>query len=477
MRIKSFVKIEYLILIVIIFGALLVRLYKINNPIADWHSWRQADTASVARLYVEHGIDLLHPRYHDISSVASGFNNPEGWRYVEFPIYNALHAIFSRNFPQLSFDTWGRLTSVLASLLSVIFIFLIGSRFLGRWGGMLSAFFFAFLPFNIYFSRVVLPEPLAVLFALSAVWWFVFWIDKQKIWQLLISAALFSLALLVKPYTAFYVIPLAYLAFEKFGILGLVTNFKLWIFTCLTVIPLLVWRGYMNQYLEGIPFWLWTFNGDLIRFKPSWWWWIFEERIGRLILGTWGVSLFILGFLQRSKNYSWFFHFMFLGQFLYFATIATANVRHDYYQTLSIPSVCFLLASGVSFLWNIKSGDLNLRRLAVGGVVILTIVFSFYQIKEFYKINHPEIITAGNAADRLLPRDAKVIAPYTGDTAFLYQTRRIGWPHATLPIDQMVRRLDAEYYVSVNMDEQTKEVMSKYQVVEHTPEYVIVKLQ
>lgn len=470
-------KIEYLILIVIVFGALAVRLYKINSPIADWHSWRQADTASVARLFVEDGVDLLHPRYHDISSVASGFNNPEGWRYVEFPIYNALHALFYENFPQLSFDAWGRLTSVLASLGSLIFIFLVGSRFLGRWGGMLSAFFFAFLPFNIYFSRVVLPEPMAVLFTVASIWFFVLWIDKERLWQLLVSAILFSLALLVKPYTAFYAIPLLYLAFEKFGTWGLVTNFRLWIFTSLSLIPLLVWRGYMNQYLEGIPFWLWTFNGDLIRFKPSWWWWIFEERIGRLILGTWGVFLFVLGFLQKSKNYPWFFHFMFLGQFLYFATIATANVRHDYYQTLSIPTVCFVLAGGIVFLLNIKSGDIALRRFAVLGVIFLAFVFSFYQIKEFYKINHPEIIIAGNAADRLLPKGAKVIAPYTGDTAFLYQTRRIGWPHATLPIDQMVKRLRAEYYVSVNLDEQTKMVMEQYEVIEQTQEYVIVKLR
>ena len=33
------------ILIAVIILTALVRLYRINTPLADWHSWRQADTA------------------------------------------------------------------------------------------------------------------------------------------------------------------------------------------------------------------------------------------------------------------------------------------------------------------------------------------------------------------------------------------------------------------------------------------------
>ena len=37
-----------LIWLILVLG-LIVRLYKLNTPLADWHSWRQVDTASVAR--------------------------------------------------------------------------------------------------------------------------------------------------------------------------------------------------------------------------------------------------------------------------------------------------------------------------------------------------------------------------------------------------------------------------------------------
>lgn len=464
-------------LIIIIFGALITRLYKIDNPIADWHSWRQADTASVSRFYVDDGIDLLHPRYHDLSSIATGFNNPQGWRYVEFPLYNALHVIAYKAFPNVNFDTSGRLTAVAISLLSIVFVYLIGARFLSRTGGLLSAFFFSFLPFNIYFSRVILPEPLAVLFTVSSLWFFIRWIDKDRFWELVTAAVLFAGALLIKPYTGFYALPMLYLAFSKFGVFGVLKNIRLWIFFSISLVPLLIWRGYMNQYLEGIPFWVWAFNGDGIRFRPAWWWWIFSERIGRLILGTWGLALFVFGFLHKGKDHPWFFQFVFLGQFVYFAVVATASVRHDYYQTLSVPAICLLVSSGVIFLWNVKSAGRWLQKICVVGIILLSFSFSFYQVKEYYKINHPEIILAGQVADRILPKDARVIAPYNGDTAFLYQTKRTGWPEATLPINEMINRLGAEYYISVNFSDQTKMVMEQFQVMEKTDQYVIVRLQ
>src|SRR3990172_13190351 len=66
----------------------LVRLYRFDNPVADWHSFRQSDTNAVSVIFAREGINLLHPRYFDISNVQSGKDNPKGYRMVEFPIYN-----------------------------------------------------------------------------------------------------------------------------------------------------------------------------------------------------------------------------------------------------------------------------------------------------------------------------------------------------------------------------------------------------
>jgi hypothetical protein len=90
--IKPCINLSWLIIPIILLG-FVVRVYKIDTPLADWHSWRQADTASVAVEYVKHGIDLLHPKYMDLSNIPSGMENPEGFRMVEFPLIPALVAL------------------------------------------------------------------------------------------------------------------------------------------------------------------------------------------------------------------------------------------------------------------------------------------------------------------------------------------------------------------------------------------------
>ena len=261
------------VLIGIIIGAFIVRLYKINEPLADWHSWRQVDTASVSRTYVEQGIDLLNPRYHDVSSIQTGIPNPKGLRLVELPIFNVIHAFLTISFPNLSLEFWGRMTSIIFSLFSVLFLFLLGERYIGKWGGILAAFFFAFIPFNIFYSRVILPEPTAVALSLGALWFFSQFIEKDNQTYLYISAVVFCLALLVKPFSIFYAVPMIWLIRNKWGDITYVFKnskllIKFLIFANIILVPILLWRYLLSLHPEGVPFFTWAFNGDHIRFRP-----------------------------------------------------------------------------------------------------------------------------------------------------------------------------------------------------------------
>ena len=298
--------IEYIFLTIVILLGFIVRLYKISNPLADWHSWRQADTASVSKTFFEQGINLLYPRYQDVSSIQTGYLNPRGYRFVEFPIFNLLHVTFHKLAGKFAFDLSGRLISVFSAMVSSFFLFLIGRRFLGKWGGLMAAFFFLFIPYNIYFSRVVLPEPLGTTFAIIGVWGFIRFIDYEKKLGLYLSAVFFALAALIKPFTLFYCVPLIYLLFQKYKFKQVFKNPKilipLLIFADIVLIPLFAWRTWMNQHLEGIPFFAWAFNGDKIRFRPAYWYWIYGERLGKMILGVWGMVPFAFGILSTKKK-------------------------------------------------------------------------------------------------------------------------------------------------------------------------------
>lgn len=451
--VKSIVKNEYFLLTIMLFVGLFVRLYKIDNPVADWHSWRQADTAAVSRNFINDGINMFYPTYDDISSIQSGKDNPTGIRMVEFPIYNVIHTVLYNSFGVFSIEKWGRITTALVTLLTAIFLFLLGKKHYSHKIGLLTAFFFLFLPFNIYFSRVILPDPLGVLFMVSALYYF----GLNNI----VSALLFSLAFLQKPFFAVYLLPLLpeFLRKEK-----LKANLS---FLLMAFLPFVLWRYWTGLHPEGIPFYKWAFNGDRIRFHPAYFRWLFGERIGILILGTWGLVPFAYGIIRKLKNK--FNLYFVLSALSYLVIVATANVRHDYYQILIIPSIAMALALGTVYLW---------RRSKL--VLILSLITMFLlgwdRIKPFYQVNHPELMEIGKMVDETLPKDAQIVIPYNGDTAFLYQTKRKGWPAVDDSIDNIIER-GADYYVSIDLGSaDTVNFSKRFKTVARTNQYVILDL-
>lgn len=469
------INIEYIVLSLILIFALILRLYKISNPVADWHSWRQVDTASVTRSFITYGLNMLYPRYHDISNVQTGHFNPEGFRFVEFPIFNLFHFIGYSFLPGVGFDTWGRLISVIASLLSVGVLYKIGKKAYGRSIGLLGSFFFAFLPYSVYYGRVILPDTLSITFVLFSILMFMFYTERESKLYLILSCLFFSLSVLTKPFTIFYGISLLYLSFKRFGIRGTFTKISHLVAFYIAVVPFLLWRAWMNRgiYLAGIPHMKWAFNGNGIRFRPSFWKWIFAERIGTLVLGVWGLVPFVYSLLVRAKDF--FYLSMVLAAFLYVSIIASANVMHDYYQIVILPPICLGLAIGSVRIWESTNLNKFLSKLFLVFSIAMMFLIGLYEVRGYYNINDFAIVTAGRRADELLPSDALVIAPYNGSTAFLYQTKRWGWPVITTSVDELID-LGADYYVSTVRDNDTNQLKAKYKTIEETNEYVIIDL-
>ncbi len=467
-----------LALVLIIVLAFSLRLYRINSPLADWHSWRQADTSAVSRNFVKNGFDLLHPRFDDLSNVPSGLENPEGYRFVEFPIYNFLQAAIFKAAPVVSLEVWGRLVSILFSLGSLFFLYLIARHYLSEQTALLAAFFFAVLPFNIYYSRVILPEPMMLFTSLGMIYFFDQWIGNNSRFLELILAWIFAVfSFLIKPFTLILLLPITYLAWRRWRF-NYRRYFSLYLYILIALLPFFLWRWWISHYPEGIPAYGWLFNEGGIRLKGAFFYWIFAERLGKLILGFWGLILLGLGLMAKpNKKEGWFFYSWLMAILAYFVIIAGGNVRHDYYQILAIPLICVFLAKGAHFLLMAPRPSFSriTSRLLLISVVLFMFAFSWFQVRDFFNVNNPVIVEAGKAVDRLVPPGAKVIAPYGGDTAFLYQTNRQGWPIG-IEIEKF-KNLGADYYVNINFDQETQWVMDNHEILEKTNNYVIVKLQ
>jgi hypothetical protein len=480
---------KLIILFFILFAGLILRLYRFDNPIADWHSWRQADTSSVSRIFAENGFDILHPKYHDLSNVPSGRENPQGYRFVEFPIYNIAQAGLYKTIGILPLEGWGRMVTIFSSIASALLVFLILKRHQNETAGLIGAFFFSFLPYSIFYGRTILPDTSTAAAILAGVYFFDLWIgEKSKIKNqkskfeaktvifFVLSILFTSIALLLKPFALFFVFPMVFLAWDKFG-KRMFINPYLWIFAIISLLPFAGWRMWISQFPEGIPASTWLFNEGNIRFKGAYFYWVFAERIGKLILGYWGVSLFILGLITKIKSKPIFLYSFIISSLLYLIIIARGNVQHDYYQILIIPTICIFLGLGGEFLLN---NTKNLSGKYMGYLIFIvvsafTIIFSWYYIRDYFNINNNSIVVAGAAVDRLTPKDALIIANYNGDTSFLYQTKRKGWASYQYDLPEMVK-LGANYLVIANPVPSDFDFAKKYEIVESTPQYIIFNL-
>lgn len=480
---------EVVLLALILLGAFILRLYRIHYPLADWHSWRQADTASVTREYVKHGIDLLHPRYHDLSSLPNyRDNSAEGYRMVEFPFVNASIALLLKMIPVLPLVPTSRFISIIASLGTLLCVYGIVRKLNNQHTAYLAAISFASIPYIVYYSRVILPEPFMLFFSTLSLLTFLHWTEKPTLTYLMLSACSLSLAILLKPFVLFLAPVYATMLFTSSELHTQVFHSKysirhrlqlclqLSLFAVIAFVPLYFWRTWIAQFPEGIPASSWLFNGNGIRFRPAWVRWLGYERLTKLVLGYTGILFLPFAFLKLTKSTAIYFSWW-VGIALYFSVIATGNVQHDYYQVLFTPIVAITLAVGIVNFFEILTLLVS-KKIALGSIMVLLglmYYFSWQNVKGYFNVNHWEYVEAGQAVDKLTPADAKVIAPaYGGDTYFLFQTNRRGWPFL-FPVEELIAK-GATHYVSTDFNDETNNLMTRFETVEKTDKYIILNL-
>ena len=473
-----------IILLLILLLGFILRLYKIDIPLADHHSWRQADTAAVARNFIKEGWNFLQPKIDNMSPLHPGKPNNQRLFLVEPPIYNSLVALFYKFF---GVDVkWARLISVMFSLGSILLLYLITKEYFGVKTGLLAAWFFAVLPYNIFYSRVVLPEPMIIFFTLAMLFFAIKWVKSDKMVFYLPFVLFSSLSFSQKSFPLFLSLPVGYLFFQKYGF-NLYKQKKLYWWILISFFPLILWRWWISHFPEGIPANLWLFNQGNIRFKGAFFYWIFAKRIGELILGYWGLPLFFLGLVLKPKKENWFFHLWLFSVFVYIFVFAAGNVTHDYYQIPLIPIFCIFLAKGSSWLLFEKTPEFN-RILAIGLLLLsvgFSLAFSWYQVRDFYNIQSG-VDLAGKWIDENIPKDALILTGDSNDATLLYNCNRWGWTGGYAssypnepPVIEKVREMGASYYVATKFDKNSsfgQYMLKTYPLLTETNQYIVFQL-
>jgi 4-amino-4-deoxy-L-arabinose transferase-like glycosyltransferase len=469
----------FFLVLIFFIGGIIVRFHGFHNPIADWHSWRQADTASVTRNFVQEGFTPLYPKFDTENSLNEPLApNPKRYFFAEFPIYNIFVYEGYTKVGHFTIEEWGRIVSIFFSALTVIFLFLLVRMYSSERAAVIAAGVFAFLPYNIYYGRVIMPDPMHICFSVLALYLVSLWVTSSKWWWAILAGVAFAIAVLTKPYGLVLLLPIAYLILRKWK-LRTFLNPWFYVFAIIALLPLLLWRHHIDMYPEGQFATAWLYNAGDIRFTGAYFRWIFYDRMNRLIFATGGFVLFWLGIIRGNNQKEGLFYYLWLASiFIFFVVIAKGNVTHDYYQMPLVPIGAIFIGKGVDFLLEFGKYWYNrvINIAVAGALILLMLAFGWYEVRGYFNINHPEIITAGQYVDQHLPKNAKVIAPYDNDPSFLYQTNRIGWTVGADKISQWIHD-GADYLVSVNYDDQTNYWMARCSVVKKDPKFVIIDLK
>ena len=185
------------------------RIVNINSPIVGIHSWRQADTAAMARHFALQGTPIWLPQI-DWAGASQGYVE------CEFPIFPYLVGQIYKFF---GIHEWiGRGLSVFLSTLTILLLIRIGTLILdpisGWWGGL----FFSLLPINIYYGRTFQAESLLLFLAAFSIERLLAWKRKSNIFFLFISWCTFALACLIKLLPFFWLgLPLLFIQSNYLG--------------------------------------------------------------------------------------------------------------------------------------------------------------------------------------------------------------------------------------------------------------------
>ena len=395
--------------------AVAIRLVAINQAFVDDWSWRQSDVAAIARNFQENGFHFAWPQI-------DWAGDQPGYVGTEFPILPYLAALiyrFAGNHPWI-----GRGQAVLLFAVSLPFFFLLMRRLLGNVAAGWALFFYSFAPLGVMASRCFMPDVPSLSLSIIGLTLFLRWTEFNRPALLLVAALATSLAILIKVPTVLIGVPLAVIAFERFGFAAL-RRPALWIFAAITLLPSLAWYWHAHRISEQFyPYHFFGAGGfQLERF--SWYW-----RIVRLtVWSSLTVALFALamaGVLAGRREAGSSIFRWWGGAMILFVLVAGYGNRHPWYQLPFVP----IAAAFAGIFCSAAPRFVSRRSLLRAGSVALALVFilsAYFMGKLFYRESAADLRSLGLELKTTTPAGSLVVTADYGDPTALYYAERKGW--------------------------------------------------
>jgi 4-amino-4-deoxy-L-arabinose transferase-like glycosyltransferase len=441
--------------------ALLLRLYRIDAPYVDAHSWRQVTNADIARLWVEHPLNIFYPQV--------SWGGRDGYVGSEFPLIQALAAIAWRVFGYS--DAAGRLVAVAFSVASVWLMYLLGTRLFGRPAGRGAALLLAFAPSYVYFGRTLLSDVPMMCFSIGAVLGYVkYFFGGERRSDVVMGAICLALAGLVKIPAVLILGPVIWMAWlahrwrlfndawfaaslsAAIGVIGLwyLHADRIYLETGLTQA---IFRP-SNAYTYPIA----AFSGPFV--TNFHWTRLADDNVQTLrvlIHRLWALHLTPIGSIGALVGLLRFWapsrrtivDIWMLAALALVAVSLPGQFNHEFHQLPLLAPLALYFGMAVAPLFDLerlgswaRPGAVRAAvRLGVVGAWIFVAYFAFARSPVFMTLYRPSrmnlaLVDAGRAIDAAVPADALLVTVEfarmgTNSPLLLYYAHRRGWSFDT----------------------------------------------
>jgi hypothetical protein len=306
------------------------RLYGINQPPMEFGFLRQYHGALLARGFYEWWLT------GDLKTVP-----PDG--IIEPPILE-----LAASFVYLIFGgehLWiPRLLSVLFWMVGGVFLYLIAKRIVSPNAAVFSVFFYLFVPYSVFASRAIMPDPLMVMLLVISVFTILRYHEQPSRRRLLVAAIASSLAIFAKPGICLFQVFGAFvsLAVYREGVRKFLISPQFLVFAVLSILPTglyYLYGTFLAEFLRGqasqkvVP--------QLLLEASFWEGWLINVWV---VLGYVALLGALFGILLLRKGLPRTLMIGLWSGYFLFGLTFTSHIRtHDYYSLQLIPVVALSL--------------------------------------------------------------------------------------------------------------------------------------
>lgn len=445
---------------IIITIATIIRFYNINGMLFDFNPLRQALNAFVARNYA------FNPASHFLLPQADNMGPAPGYLMFELPILPYFGSLLIKLY---GLHNWVfRFPSVIFFILSAVYFYKLCVKFLDFKTSMLALIFYCLTPISIIMSRVFQVESFMMFALFFSIYYFISWLEKEKIRDLCISTLSFTVLVLLK-ITNLYIFLFVGLLFfiykkpqliKQFiipGTIVLAVNIWWWL-----IYPAKIRMFFPTSYTltpDNIPVFSLKHIIDMVKTESlslGYWLETLKHCIW-IVFSPLVAVLFLLGiFFKKEKKLAAIILAWFIAV-LAFLFIVPDAATQDYYKLHLVPIgvICAAIAyQGIfSFLKN------KIIVFAFWSIIIFNIFLITYPIIRYKPIFESQIIPA-KIVENISKKEDLIVASFGPDPMLLFYCNRKGWSlWAGEGKDGGISSLElkinqgARYFVCGNLDE------------------------